>query len=178
MLNGNLSKDRIEPSRMLKDSVEMLLSEVRDAVQGYYGERLVSLAVFGSVSRGTQRPDSDVDLLVVCNPLPSGRMRRIAEFEEGEKKLAPVLSKLNQQGISTFLSPVLKTPAEVDRGGVFYIDLVEDARLLYDRGDFLKGFLERLRRRLEQLGARRIRRGNAWYWDLKSDFKPGEIFEL
>jgi hypothetical protein len=163
---------------MLKESFERLLGEVLDALRAYYGERLVSLAVFGSVSRGTQRADSDVDLLVVCNPLPSGRMRRIAEFEEVEKRLAPVLSKLSQQGIATLLSPVLKTPDEVERGGVFYIDLVEDARLLYDRGDFLKGFLDRLRRRLAQLGARRIRRGNAWYWDLKPDFKPGEIFEL
>jgi hypothetical protein len=42
----------------------------------------------------------------------------------------------------------------------------------------LKDFLNRLDHRLKQLGARRIRRGNAWYWDLKPDFKPGEIFEL
>lgn len=163
---------------MLKESFERLFGEILNALQENYGERLVSLAVFGSVARGTQRPDSDVDLLVVCNPLPPGRMRRIAEFEEVEKILAPALSDLERQGISTFLSPVLKTPAEMDRGSVFYVDLVEDARLLYDRGDFLKGFLARLRRRLEQLGARRIRRGNAWYWDLKPDFKPGEIFEL
>lgn len=163
---------------MLKESFERLLGEILHALQAYYGERLISVAVFGSVARGTQRPDSDVDLLVICDPLPSGRMRRIAEFEEAEKRLAPALSNLRQQGISTFLSPVLRTPVEVDRGGVFYIDLVEDARLLYDRGEFLKGFLDRLRRRLEQIGARRIRRGNAWYWDLKPDFKPGEVFEL
>ena len=163
---------------MLKESFERLLEEILKVVQEYYRDRLVSLAVFGSVARGTQRPDSDVDLLVICNSLPQGRMRRVAEFEEAEKGLVPVLSDLGRQGISTFLSPVLKTSAEVERGGVFYIDLVEDARLLCDRGDFLKGFLERLRRRLEQLGARRIRRGNAWYWDLKPDFKPGEVFEL
>ena len=163
---------------MLKESFERLLDEIRSSLQEYYGDRLVSLAVFGSVARGTQRPDSDVDLLVVGHSLPVGRTRRIAEFGEAEKKLGPVLSDLRRQGISTDLSPVLETPAEVERGGLFYIDLVEDARLLYDRDDFLKGFLERLRGRLKQLGARRIQRGNAWYWDLKPDFKPGEIFEL
>ena len=163
---------------MLKENFDRFLGATLDAVREFYGDRLVSLAVFGSVARGTQRPDSDVDLLVVCNALPSGRMRRIAEFEEAEKKLSAAVAKLGQQGISTSLSPVLKMPAEVERGGLLYIDLVEDARLLYDRDDFLKGFLDRLRRRLKQLGARRIRRGNAWYWDLKPDFKPGEIFEL
>lgn len=163
---------------MLKESFEILLGEVLKVLHEHYGERLVSLAVFGSVARGAQRQDSDIDLLVICSPLPSGRMRRIAEFEQAEKKLTLTLSTLSQQGISTFLSPVLKTPAEVERGGVFYLDLVEDARLLYDCGDYLKGFLDRLRSRLEQLGARRIRRGNAWYWDLKPDFKPGEVFNL
>ena len=60
---------------MLKEGFERLLGEILKALREYYGDRLVSLAVFGSVSRGTQRPDSDVDLLVVCNSLPSGRMR-------------------------------------------------------------------------------------------------------
>jgi predicted nucleotidyltransferase len=163
---------------MLKESFEAFLGEILHALREFYGDRLVSIAVFGSVARGTQRPDSDVDLLVVCHPLPSGRMRRVEEFEEAEKKLVPALARLKQQGISTSLSPVLKTPPEVERGGLLYIDLVEDARLLYDPHDFLKGFLERLRARLKELGARRVRRGNAWYWDLKPDFKPGEIFEL
>jgi len=163
---------------MLKEGFERLLEEILNVLREYYGDRLVSLAVFGSVSRGTQRPDSDVDLLVVCDSLPSGRMRRIAEFEEAEKRLGRALSNLSRQGISTCLSPVLKTPGEVERGGVFYIDLVEDARLLYDRDDFLKRFLDGLGRRLKQLGARRIRCGNAWYWDLKPDFTPGDVFEL
>jgi hypothetical protein len=31
---------------------------------------------------------------------------------------------------------------------------------------------------LHELGARRVRLGSAWYWDLKPDFKPGEVFDL
>ena len=163
---------------MLKDNFERLLGDILAVLREFYGDRLVSVAVFGSVARGTQRSDSDVDLLVVCHTLPRGRMGRIAEFEEAEKKLAPLLLDLCQQGMMTRLSPVLKTPVEVERGGLFYVDLVEDARLLYDRDGFLKCFLDQLRRRLNELGARRIRHGNAWYWDLKPDFKPGEVFEL
>jgi hypothetical protein len=29
-----------------------------------------------------------------------------------------------------------------------------------------------------QLDARRIWLGNAWHWDLKPDFKPGDVIEL
>jgi hypothetical protein len=56
--------------------------------------------------------------------------------------------------------------------------MVEDARIVHDPDGFLAGYLERFRARLAELGARRIWRGNAWYWDLKPDFKPGEIIEL
>ena len=163
---------------MLKERFEYLLAQLLKAVQSHYEERLVSLAVFGSVARGTQRPDSDVDLLLVCDPLPSGRMKRVEEFEQVEERLAPVLASLEREGISTHLAPVFKTPAEVRRGGLLYLDLVEDARLLYDREHFLRDFLGRVKERLERLGARRIWRGNAWYWDLKPDFKPGDVFEI
>ena len=74
--------------------------------------------------------------------------------------------------------PVFKTPEEVEAGSPLYLDMVEDARILVDPEGFLAGYLERLRVRLRVLGARRIRRGNAWYWELKPDLKPGEIFAI
>lgn len=163
---------------MLKEKFDSLLAAALRAVLDHYGERLITFAVFGSVGRGAQRPDSDVDLLLVCDPLPVGRMRRIAESGEVEEQLQPVMASLEKDGITTALSVILKTPAEVERGGLLYLDFVEDARVLYDRGEFFQRFLEGLRSRLRKLGARRIWRGNAWYWDLKPDFKPGDVFEI
>jgi hypothetical protein len=49
---------------------------------------------------------------------------------------------------------------------------------LVDRGGFLTHAFERLRERLTKLGARRIWRGNAWFWDLKPDYRPGDVFKL
>jgi predicted nucleotidyltransferase len=78
-----------------------------------YSDRLVAVAVFGSVGRGTPRDDSDVDLLIIARDLPEGRMRRVEQF---------------------------------------------------------------LHSRLRELGSRRIWLGNAWYWELKPDLKPAEVF--
>jgi hypothetical protein len=163
---------------MLTEKFERLLNEVFAAARRYYGQRLVTFAVFGSVARGTQRPDSDVDLLLICDPLPEGRMRRIEEFRQVEDALEPVLESLGRQGIPTSLSVILKTPSEVQQGGLLYLDLTEDARLLYDKEEYFQRFLDGLRDRLRKLGARRIWRGNAWYWDLKPDFKLGDVFEI
>jgi len=35
-----------------------------------------------------------------------------------------------------------------------------------------------LKGRLDKLGARRIWKDDAWYWDLKPDFKPGDEIVL
>jgi hypothetical protein len=56
--------------------------------------------------------------------------------------------------------------------------MVEDALVLYDRNEFFAQELARLQKRLTQLGAKRVWKGNAWYWDLKPDYQPGEVFEL
>jgi hypothetical protein len=56
--------------------------------------------------------------------------------------------------------------------------MTEDARVLYDPAGVLAAALVALRGRLAILGARRIWRGNAWFWDLKPDYRLGDVFEL
>lgn len=155
-----------------------LLDQVRDALIRHYGSRLVAAAVYGSVGRGTPREDSDVDLLIVARDLPPGRTSRVEEFLPVEAGLEAALRACTPGGASVMLSPVFKTPAEVERGSPLFLDMVDDARILYDPEGFLAARLDRLRARLAELGARRIWRGNAWYWDLKPNLKPGEIITL
>ena len=56
--------------------------------------------------------------------------------------------------------------------------MIEDATLLFDREGFLRASFDRFRHRLDRLGAKRIWRGHAWYWDPKPDYRHGEVFEL
>jgi predicted nucleotidyltransferase len=155
-----------------------MLAQVLAACQQQYGDRLVSMAVFGSVGRGTPRLDSDLDVLIVAEGLPDGRLQRMAEFRSVEMVLAPHMAEARAVGLMSELSPVIKTPSEVLQGSPLFLDMVEDARLLYDRAGFLRSALDQFKARLDRLGARRIWRGNAWFWDLKPDYKPGEVIEL
>ncbi len=154
--------------------IELVLAELKLL----YGQRLVATAVFGSVGRGTPREDSDVDLLIVARDLPAGRFRRLDEFLPVEARLDVALRAVRSDGHPVVLSPVFKTPAEVERGSPLFLDLVEDARILYDPESFLIRYLDGLRARLRQLGSRRVWLGNAWYWELKPDLKPGEVITL
>lgn len=163
---------------MLRQSFENLTGEILKQTVKVYGERLVSLAVFGSVGRGVPGAESDVDLLIIIDNLPLGRMKRVLEFEKVEALVQPVLQNMNKYGISTVISPVIKTREEVLAGSLLFLDMIEDARILYDRNGFFTNFLERLKKRLQKLGAKKIKYGGAWYWVLKEDYKAGETFEI
>lgn len=157
---------------------QKILKELQKAVQVVYGDRLVTLAVFGSVGRNTPRPDSDIDLLIIADGLPRGRIGRVREFDLVEERLQPLLERMRQEGIETTLSPVIKERGEVLQGSLIFLDMVEDARILYDRNGFFRNYLAGLKERLNRLGARKVYRGGAWYWVLKEDYKTGEEFEL
>ena len=152
--------------------VKPFLEDLAGAVSRVYGDRLISCAVFGSVARGTATPESDVDVLVVAEPLPRGRMPRAAEFQDVERRLGAA-------GVRSLdVSPIIKTPDEVEIGSPLFWDMTEEVILLVDRRGFLEDYLHKLREKLKGLGAYRVWKGSAWYWVLKRDFSPGEVFEL
>jgi hypothetical protein len=156
----------------------MVVNLLREEVERYYSERLVSFVIFGSVARGTQRFDSDIDLLLIVKRLPRGKRRRIAEFAKVEEKIDPVLKDMQKKGLFIELSPTIKTPEEAESGDSLFLDMVEDAKIHYDRDDYFANRMERLKTKLTALGAKRCWKGNAWYWDLKPDYKPRDHFDL
>ncbi|MBY0492874.1 MAG: nucleotidyltransferase domain-containing protein [Cyanobacteria bacterium] len=167
---------------MAKTSVHpiygQLIEEAAAACRRHYGARLVSVAVFGSVARGTPSADSDIDLLIVADPLPTGRVARSAEFAAVEQSLAEPLLRAERIGLHPTFSAVFKTRSEVAAGSPLFLDMLDDARIVVDRGGFLRGAFAAFAARLARLGSRRVWRGDHWFWDLKPDYKPGEVFEL
>ena len=74
---------------------------------------------------------------------------------------------------------VTKTPAEARHHSPLYLDMVEDARILVDRDGFFAAVLESMRARMHVLGSRRVYLPDrSWYWDLKPDFRFGEVVEI
>ncbi|MDW8101583.1 MAG: nucleotidyltransferase domain-containing protein [Anaerolineae bacterium] len=150
-----------------------LARQYAEALQRYFGERLVSVVLYGSVARGNHTTNSDIDLLIIAESLPESRRERnriLVEIEE--KEFSSTLAALHRH------STRIKTPEEALIFSPLYLDLTEDSVILNDKGGFFEGVLERLRRRLKELGARRIWRGKVWYWELKPDLKWGETLEL
>jgi predicted nucleotidyltransferase len=163
---------------MLRAKFKELQDKLLEESKSFYGDQLVSFVVFGSVARETYRYDSDIDLLIIAENLPKGRMKRVAQFSAVENRIAPFLESLKKEGINTYISAIFKTPQEAELGSPLFLDMVEDARVLYDKNAFFSQRLERLRNRLKELGAKRVWKGNIWHWVLKPDYQPGEVIEL
>ena len=90
----------------MRNRFDSLLTRINRVLRQHYGDRLVSAVVYGSVGRGTPGFDSDIDLLVVAEPLPRGRMARVREFDSVESTLEPRIWSLEKLGIFTSLSPM------------------------------------------------------------------------
>jgi predicted nucleotidyltransferase len=163
---------------MLLDLFQSAIMELCKACKSVYGENLITVAVFGSVGRGTPSTVSDIDLLVISRNLPPGRINRVEQFTAVEGMVSLVLHSLREKGIYTSLSPVLKTPEEVQAGSLLFLDMVNDADILYDRDDYFRNFLEQFSERLKKLGARKIYMRGRWHWLLKPDYRQGEVFEI
>jgi predicted nucleotidyltransferase len=156
------------------EPIRAALAAALEAWSVLLGARLVSLVLFGSVARGEARESSDIDLLVIAEGFPKSlRERRcplLAEWSRvrAEKGLPAVEWNL-----------MTKTPQEARYHSPLYLDIVEDGILLVDRGGFFQAVLDAMRVRMRELGSRRVfLEDGSWYWDLKPDFRFGEVVEI
>ena len=138
------------------------------------GDRLVSLVLFGSAARGQATSDSDVDLLVVASGFPRSLRDRRQELLD---LWNPAPARREVPGVTWGL--VTKSPEEAADHSPLYLDMVEDAIILHDRDGFFAGVLDSMRARMRLLGSRRVFLGDgSWYWDLKPDYRFGEVIEI
>ncbi|MDZ7292202.1 MAG: nucleotidyltransferase domain-containing protein [candidate division KSB1 bacterium] len=145
-----------------------------------FGSHLQAAALYGSVARGSAQPTSDIDFILVFDDLPKVRSKRIDMIfplvQAAEN--SPAAQELRNKGFYPFISPLLYTIEEIERTQPILLDITEDGIILFDNG-ILKNKLQRLRERLKELGAKRIvEEDGSMYWDLKPDWRPGEVIEL
>jgi len=162
---------------MLQDPYKELLDALVKSLEKHFN--LISVVIYGSVARGEAGKDSDIDLLIVADNLPDRYERfKLFEMAEKDKKVKHLLESLRRKGYNVFLSPIIKSRKEASIITPLYLDMVEDAVILYDKEDFFSKILERLRKRLMELKAERVRIGKRWYWRLKKDYKFGEVIRI
>lgn len=152
--------------------LELVLHEVMQE----FGESLTSFVVYGSVARGDEYKCSDTDVLLILNSDEA--------YSERCEKLATVLAKvykhkltleLVEKGYNVFIEFYPLNLSEALQFRPIYLDMIEDAVILYDKGIF-EELMSRLLNLLNRLGSKRIWIcEKSWFWMLKPDIKFGEV---
>lgn len=173
LASGRINKVVIPQERYLKliyDCCKALMESVA----------LTSLAVYGSVARGTAGNTSDLDLFVVSNDFKGTLGERIDFLMETiGKRVYPEIEFLRENGLHTFLSLYPLRKSEAEKLPLIMLDMVDDAKMVYDENDFLKEQLLKLKLKLLGLKAKRVYvKKDEWYWDLCPNYKPLEAVPL
>jgi len=141
---------------------------------------LVSIAVFGSVARGEARSLSDLDVVLVSKRFPksySERVRVAVNVIDPIRHLK--LWLWNKRGVYCNIELLMLSMEEATLTQPVYLDMIFDSIIVYDRNRFLSNVLERVRSKMESLGAERVELPSGkWFWRLKPRVERGEVIEL
>jgi len=155
------------------------LSALFTAIPAFYGERLCSLAVFGSMARRQNRLDSDCDLFIVLEHDGGfgSCVKRNREFLQIEKSLADVEADCFRSGVSMDLAPVILTRRQAGYFNPLYLDMTEAVVIVVDRDRVLQAVLDKVAAKMRSWGSRRVDCGGSWYWMIKPELSPGETID-
>jgi len=142
---------------------------------------LLAVVLYGSVARRTAHPESDIDVLIVWRNAPSTYYECLSVAIEVSDQIRfhPAALALHAEAPYAQLGFLILSEEEALQNRYVYLDMTEEAIILYEREHFFTQRLAAMRARLAQLGSRRVWLSDGtWYWDLKPDLIAGEVFEL
>jgi predicted nucleotidyltransferase len=160
------------------ETYRAFLDELVERLKAAFGEDgLLACCLFGSVARGEARPDSDLDLLVVhgegCRD-PMGSLLAAAEAAQDSEAYRHLVAA----GLRPDPFPVFLTERDLWERPLILLDPLDHGIILWDTGVLARRFAT-LRDRLRELGAKKVHlEDGGWYWDLKPDWRPGEVITL
>ncbi len=143
-------------------------------------KNLISIVLFGSVARGEAGEGSDIDLMVVAREFKPFESR-FDIFNEIDKELrsSREYRVLREKQLGRLISPVPLKLEEIKKNPPILLDIVTDGIILYDTDNFMREWITNLKTKLEEKGVKKIFISEGkWYWDLKPDYKLGDVLEI
>ena len=159
-----------------------LLLEFLGLLKEEFRKRLVSVVLYGSIARGEGKKRSDIDLLLILEDPELNYHRRldhILDLAERLKTSKAYMKQIEKVGNEPYFSFLILSRKEAQENRYLFLDMIDDAQILYDQKGFFAKRLHQMKKRLQGLGSQKILLKNgSWYWDLKPDLRAGDEFTL
>lgn len=173
------NQKQLVTASLLTRDYQLLLDRLLQLMHEQMGERLLAVCLYGSLARGQGQRGSDVDLFIVVQ----GDQKEAENLWTAAHRAlyeTPEYEAFTQQGIWPDLSPFIVTQEFLTGETPWLLLEVQDHGLiLYDPQGVLARKLEAVRQRMRELGTKKVMMPDgSWYWDIKPDWRPGEVFEL
>ncbi len=165
---------------MTESLLTALTSTVKTALTAQFDTAFIGLLQYGSTVSPPLKPATDVDLFAIVEPLPKGRAARrdLALAIEDAPPVQAALRALKQAGYHLHVSLALRNLAEASKFSPLYLDWTDKSRVLYDSSGLLAQVIEKTRDYIRDSGARKVRHGLLWYWDMGQGKTANDIFDI
>ena len=139
--------------------------------QSKFGDRVVSMCMFGSVVKGRIRKGSDIDFLLVFEDLPMSYHKRVKIIMSviDEIRNTEEYNEIDKYGFWLEPSFILFTKKEIKSHPSILLDIAFEGKIIFDKRDFLKKELKKIKNKLEELGAKKEMTSKGYYWVLKTN---------
>jgi len=129
---------------------------------------LLAFVIFGSTARGRVKRESDIDLLLIVEKRDRETWKRVHE------------EAMKVEGVKgPFLSFIMATESHLRENPLILLDMTEENICLYDPQGVFKKLISDMKKMMKKLGSKRIWLDeDTWYWEVKPDWKPGEVVEI
>lgn len=164
----------------MKDIIHDFAVRITQILKDHYKYKLNSVCIYGSAVRGGLKKGSDIDFLVVLKEIKKSYSKRI-------KDIIPLLDaiystvefiEIEKIGLSWQPSFLVLSVEEIKKHPAILIDISQEGIILEDKDDTLKDELNKVGRRLKELGSIKKVTPHGYYWLLKPGIKPGEVIKI
>ncbi len=154
-----------------REIIDRTISAIKDA----YTDNLISLAIYGSYANGNARFNSDLDLFIILDKTG----RRIAELKYFYDKVEvplenELLQLLKLHRIDMSISPFIVSKEQASFFNPLYLDMSENAYIIYDKDDFLRSILIKVGELIKRHNFKKKLLSNTFLWDMSSHVMIGQ----
>ena len=163
-------------SRLEEKALQQILISVTDDLPIDQKNTLVAIVQFGSSVRKPIKRETDVDLMLIFENLPSHRWDRYALFSEFEGAVQAKLDAMQSRGLKLQFSPLYKTKSEFLQWSPLYLDWKDAQFTVYDACNIVPLLLKKVDEWKVKNQAYRVNQGLKWYWVYSKNHKePVEL---